>query len=77
MPTGAIKKLVADKGFGFILADDGQEVFFHHSVVADRQFDNLTEIQKGRVHDRARRQQQRQRAESEFREAALTAATSG
>jgi len=46
MPTGKIKKLVADKGFGFISADDGQEVFFHHSVVADRQFDNLTEIQK-------------------------------
>lgn len=46
MPTGKIKKIVADKGFGFISADDGQEVFFHHSVVADRQFDNLTEIQK-------------------------------
>lgn len=46
MPTGKVKKLVADKGFGFILADNGQEVFFHHSVVADRQFDSLAEVQK-------------------------------
>lgn len=46
MPTGKIKKIVADKGFGFISADDGQEVFFHHSAVADRQFENLAEGQK-------------------------------
>ena len=46
MPTGKIKKLVADKGFGFISTDGGQEVFFHHSSVADRQFDNLSEGQK-------------------------------
>ena len=46
MPTGTIKKLVADKGFGFISADGGQDVFFHHSAVADRGFDNLEEGQK-------------------------------
>lgn len=46
MPTGTIKKLVADKGFGFISTDDGKEIFFHHSSVADRQFDNLAEGQK-------------------------------
>lgn len=46
MPTGKIKKVVADKGFGFIRCDDGQDVFFHHSAVADRQFDSLAEGQQ-------------------------------
>ena len=46
MPTGKIKKIVADKGFGFISTDDGKDVFFHHSAVADRQFDNLSEGQQ-------------------------------
>ena len=46
MPTGTIKKLVQDKGFGFIQTADGADVFFHHSSVADQLFDNLTEGQK-------------------------------
>ncbi len=31
MPTGTIKKLVPDRGFGFITAEDGKEYFFHRS----------------------------------------------
>ena len=27
--TGTIKKIVADRGFGFITADDAKEYFFH------------------------------------------------
>jgi CspA family cold shock protein len=46
MPIGKIKKLVTDKGFGFIQPDNGPDVFIHHSTVADKQFDNLTEGQK-------------------------------
>jgi CspA family cold shock protein len=46
MPIGKVKKLVTDKGFGFIQPENGTDVFFHHSVVADRQFDDLTEGQK-------------------------------
>ena len=46
MPQGTIKKLVADKGFGFIQTEDGSDVFFHHSSVADQKFDNLTEGQR-------------------------------
>jgi len=40
MPEGTIKKLVADKGFGFI-AGDREELFFHHSAVEGGQFDSL------------------------------------
>jgi cold shock CspA family protein len=39
MPAGKIKKLVQDKGFGFIQTDNGEDVFFHHSIVADMGFD--------------------------------------
>ena len=42
MPVGKIKKLVQEKGFGFISPQDGEDVFFHHSAVADRQFENLS-----------------------------------
>lgn len=40
MPQGTIKKLVADKGFGFISGDRG-ELFFHHSSVEGGAFDTL------------------------------------
>lgn len=44
MPQGVIKKLVSDKGFGFIEGDRG-EIFFHHSAVQDGQFETLREGQ--------------------------------
>jgi CspA family cold shock protein len=44
MPQGTIKKLVSDRGFGFISGDDG-ELFFHHSEVQDNGFEQLTEGQ--------------------------------
>ena len=33
MATGTIKRIVADRGFGFIAADDTKEYFFHRSSV--------------------------------------------
>ncbi len=45
MSKGKIKKIVHEKGFGFISGEAGTDVFFHHSTVADRQFDSLTEGQ--------------------------------
>lgn len=33
MTTGRIKKLVSERGFGFIAADDEKEYFFHRSAV--------------------------------------------
>jgi len=33
MLTGSVKKIVSERGFGFIAADDGQEYFFHRSGI--------------------------------------------
>jgi cold shock protein len=44
MPQGTIKKLVMEKGFGFIEGEKG-DIFFHHSVVEDAVFDSLQEGQ--------------------------------
>jgi CspA family cold shock protein len=42
MATGTVKKVIADRGFGFIAAEDGKEYFFHRSgVEAPLEFDNL------------------------------------
>ena len=46
MASGKVKKIVQEKGFGFIQSENGQDVFFHHSTVADHGFDNLSEGQK-------------------------------
>jgi cold shock protein len=43
--NGTIKRLVSDKGFGFILADDGNEYFFHNSAGQGTRFDQLREGQ--------------------------------
>ena len=34
MTTGTVTKLVSERGFGFIAADDGKEYFFHRSALA-------------------------------------------
>jgi CspA family cold shock protein len=44
MPQGTIKKLVSDRGFGFIQGERG-ELFFHHSAVVGTPFDALHEGQ--------------------------------
>lgn len=44
MSRGVIKKLVSDKGFGFIEGERG-ELFFHHSAVQGASFETLQEGQ--------------------------------
>jgi cold shock protein len=46
MPNGTIKRLVRDRGFGFIRDDGGQEFFFHRSAVRDTPFEQLNEGQR-------------------------------
>jgi CspA family cold shock protein len=41
--TGTIKKVVADRGFGFIVAEDGKDYFFHRdSLDSSLDFDRLS-----------------------------------
>jgi CspA family cold shock protein len=43
---GSIVRLVRDRGFGFIKAENGSEVFFHASgVTGSTPYDNLNEGQ--------------------------------
>jgi CspA family cold shock protein len=43
MTTGTVKKLVSERGFGFITGDDGTDYFFHRSALAPSlDFDRLT-----------------------------------
>jgi cold shock protein len=49
MTTGTIKKLVSDRGFGFIASTppqpDGRDLFFHRADVGGTGFDSLREGQ--------------------------------
>jgi CspA family cold shock protein len=40
---GRIKKMVRDRGFGFIRGEDGKEVFFHRSGLNGADYDSLSE----------------------------------
>ena len=44
MAQGTVKKLVKDKGFGFISGDRG-DVFFHHSGIVGASIESLEEGQ--------------------------------
>lgn len=44
MPQGTIRKLIMDKGFGFIQGEKG-DLFFHHSSVEGATFEELREGQ--------------------------------
>jgi len=52
MPQGTIKKVIADKGFGFIEGEKG-DLFFHHSevegaTIEQLQIGQLVEFEEGR-----------------------------
>jgi CspA family cold shock protein len=63
MSSGTIKKVVSDRGFGFIGADDGKEYFFHRDGLEPSvNFDSLSggekvtfEIESSQKGPRARR----------------------
>ena len=43
--TGTVKRLVREKGFGFLLGNDGKEYFFHQSACVTVPFDSMSEGQ--------------------------------
>ncbi len=43
MFKGTVKRIMRERGFGFISAEDGREIFFHRSELQDVDFDKLME----------------------------------
>lgn len=46
MAQGTVKWFNADKGFGFICGDDGNDVFVHHTAIIGEGYRSLDEGQK-------------------------------
>ncbi len=46
MPKGKIKKLLSDKGFGFILTEEGKDLFFHRTELQGLDYSSLKEGQE-------------------------------
>ena len=46
MAEGTIRKLLTDRGFGFIMTENGKDLFFLRSSVEDVSFDDLYRGQK-------------------------------
>jgi len=45
MAKGTIKKLIGDKGYGFIQTEEGKELFFHRNQLQGMEFSSLKEGQ--------------------------------
>ena len=46
MAKGTIKRLITDRGFGFIQIEQGEDLFFHRSELQGVDFDSLREGQE-------------------------------
>ncbi len=43
MAKGEVKRIIRERGFGFISAEDGREIFFHRNELQNVDFDALME----------------------------------
>ena len=46
MPKGTIRRLIADRGFGFIKTEQEEDLFFHATALQGVNFDSLAEGQQ-------------------------------
>ena len=46
MPKGTIKRLIADRGFGFLRTAEGKDLFFHRSELQGVDYNSLRERQE-------------------------------
>ena len=46
MPKGTIRRLIADRGFGFIRTERGEELFFHRNQLQGVDYNSLREGQQ-------------------------------
>ena len=45
MAKGIIKRLMRERGYGFIATEDGKDIFFHRTALRGLRFDSLKEGQ--------------------------------
>ena len=45
MPKGTIRRLIADRGYGFIKTEQEEDIFFHRNDLQGVNFDSLSEGQ--------------------------------
>ena len=46
MPKGIIRRLISDRGYGFIKAEQGADLFFHRNELQGVVYDSLVEGQE-------------------------------
>jgi len=46
MPKGTIKRLITDRGFGFIRTEQGGDLFFHRNQLQGIDYDSLSKGQQ-------------------------------
>ncbi len=46
MPKGTLRRLIADRGFGFIRTERGEDLYFHRNELQGMEYDSLREGQQ-------------------------------
>jgi len=65
---GTIRRVIIDKGFGFIKGDDGREYFFHKSNLRNAEITEMTQDDKVTFEDDLEHAQRGPRAKNVYLE---------